>query len=305
MPRLAHEGILGMTAASLDPTARLRAMTWNVYHGRDFPPDPALFTLRSRLLRITESNDSHVQVNRSLRREFAAMIAAAHWSVCLLQECPPAWAGALSDACRAEAFRVLTSRNQLRPLRRLAGRLNPDLLGAAEGGSNLTLVRAPWRIAESRSLLLDPLSERGLFGERRRMAFLRLSAGAAEICVANVHLSTGPRAQTERELNRAASTAVSWAGPVPLLLGGDFNVRPWASTAYGDLQRRFGLAPPTAPDSIDHLLARRMTVIEPPRARPPVERELTVRTKAGERRLRLSDHAPVEATFGLDHHGMA
>ena len=28
----------------------MRVLSWNLYHGRDFPPDPALFTLRSRLL---------------------------------------------------------------------------------------------------------------------------------------------------------------------------------------------------------------------------------------------------------------
>ena len=31
----------------------LRVLSWNLFHGRDFPPDPALRTLRSRLLRTT------------------------------------------------------------------------------------------------------------------------------------------------------------------------------------------------------------------------------------------------------------
>jgi hypothetical protein len=45
----------------------LAVLSWNIHHGRDAPPDPELHTLRSRLLRTTEQNGSHIQVNRSLR----------------------------------------------------------------------------------------------------------------------------------------------------------------------------------------------------------------------------------------------
>ncbi len=47
------------------------AIAWNLFHGRDFPPDPGLFTWRSRLLGCSEANATHVQVNRDLRPEFA------------------------------------------------------------------------------------------------------------------------------------------------------------------------------------------------------------------------------------------
>jgi endonuclease/exonuclease/phosphatase family metal-dependent hydrolase len=274
-------------------------MTWNLFHGRDFPPDPGLFSARSRWFRRSTLNATHVQVNRPLLREFAQVIGAARWSVCLLQECPPAWVKRLAEASNASAFRTLTSRNQLGFLRRIAGRLNPDLTGASEGGSNVILFRQPWSLIASESMLMNPLRERRL-RERRRMGLVRLGAGPTTICVANVHLSTGPRAQTERELNRAAAAAVAWAGPGPLLLGGDFNVRPWSSTVYGDLERRFGFVAPTAPDAIDHLLVRGMRVAELPHAWSPARRELQVDTPAGPRRLRLSDHAPVQATFTLD-----
>src|SRR4029450_11457075 len=53
----------------------MRVLSWNLYHGRDHPPDPALFTLRSRLLRITEADGAHDAVNRPLRDEFAGGIA--------------------------------------------------------------------------------------------------------------------------------------------------------------------------------------------------------------------------------------
>jgi endonuclease/exonuclease/phosphatase family metal-dependent hydrolase len=286
------------------PPVQLHALTWNLFHGRDFPPDPGLFTTRARLLRRTTANATHVQVNRSLLREYTQVLAAARWSVCLLQECPPAWVGRLATACNASAFRVRTSRNQLGLLRRLAARLNTDLVGAKEGGSNTILFRQPWSLIEGHSMVLNPLRERRL-RERRRMALVRLAAGPASLWVGNVHLSTGPRPQTERELNRAAAAAIAHAGPDPLLLGGDFNVRPWATTVYGDLERRFGLRVPTAPDAIDHLLARGMRIAERPCPWPPSERELEVATAAGARRLRLSDHAPVQATFILGSAGMA
>ena len=53
------------------------AITWNLFNGRDFPPDPALFTWRSRLLGTEERNDTHLQVNRDLLDEFAAVLSAA------------------------------------------------------------------------------------------------------------------------------------------------------------------------------------------------------------------------------------
>ncbi|HEX8958193.1 MAG TPA: hypothetical protein VF770_00045, partial [Solirubrobacterales bacterium] len=83
------------------------AIGWNLFHGRDFPPDPALFTWRSRLLRVGERNATHVQVNRDLAAEFAALLAAAEWDVALLQECPPRFAAPLARACGAEAHRAL------------------------------------------------------------------------------------------------------------------------------------------------------------------------------------------------------
>ena len=74
----------------------LSALTWNLFHGRDHPPDPALFTWRSRLLRTTERDATHAQVNRDLLAEFAAVLAAAEWDVALLQECPPRWGAPLA-----------------------------------------------------------------------------------------------------------------------------------------------------------------------------------------------------------------
>jgi endonuclease/exonuclease/phosphatase family metal-dependent hydrolase len=278
------------------------ALSWNLFHGRDFPPDPALLTWRSRLLRIVERNGAHVQVNRELLTEFAGVLAAAEWDVALLQECPPRFAAPLARACDGEAHRVLTARNSLSPLRQLAARLNPDLIASGEGGSNLILVRtvgAPGGIVERREMAIHtgPL-------ERRAMAFVRIACGARSpgdavapgdgLCVANLHASADCPDLAAEDVLRAARAAIEWAGEAPLLFGGDLNLRPEKSPeAFAELRRRFGLAPPTAPNAIDHLLARGLEIVERPRRWPPEAREVRSDGLA----LRLSDHSPVEATF--------
>lgn len=265
------------------------AISWNLFHGRDHPPDPALFTWRSRLLRRTERNATHVQVNRDLLAEFAQLLAGAEWDVALLQECPPRWWQPLAAACGAEPHGALTSRNSLAPLRALAARLNPDLIASGEGGSNLTLVRRSG-IAERRELAIHsgPL-------ERRAMALTRIGGVDGDgLCVANLHASANRPELAAEDVLRAAVAADEWAGEAPLLFGGDLNLRPRESPAvFAELRERFGLTAPTSPGAIDHLLARGLETVAPPRQWPPERRELNEDGRA----LRLSDHAPVEARF--------
>lgn len=270
----------------------LRALTWNLFHGRDFPPDPSLFTTRSRLLRIGEQNATHLQVNRDLFDEFAAILATASWDLALLQECPPRWSDRLARATSAQPDRVLTSRNSLAWLRALLARINPDLIASNEGGSNLTLVRGA-RLTERRELELRP----GPNPERRAMAFCRaVLADDREVCIANLHASAGRalRAEAEAEVLTAATLAAEWAGPAPLVFGGDLNLRPRETTVYETLERDVGLAQPTAPSALDHLLVRGLEILQPPAAWPPERREVCVDRLA----VRLSDHPPVEAAFG-------
>jgi endonuclease/exonuclease/phosphatase family metal-dependent hydrolase len=271
---------------------RLRAITWNLFHGRDAPPDPALFTWRSRLFRVSERNQTHIQVNRDLHREFFALLGATDWDVALLQECPPRWTQRLAQACDAEWHRSLTARNSLGRLRAFLAELNPDLIASNEGGSNLTLVRRALArggaaISDRRELVI-----RARWPERRTMAFNRTAAGP---CIANLHATTNRPPSAEDELRHAAETAIEWAAGAPLIFGGDFNLRPHQTALFDELRERFGLAPPTAPQAIDHLLARGLEVIEPPRAWAPEAREVRQEGLA----LRLSDHAPVEAQFEL------
>ena len=268
---------------------QITAITWNLFHGRDFPPDRGLFTWRSRLLRVTERNDTHVQVNRELRDEFAAKLADAEWDVALLQECPPRFAAALSAATGAEGHRALTSRNGLGALRAAAARLNPDLVASGEGGSNLTLVRTAGTLAgmvERRELAIHEGRP-----ERRAMAFTRTAAG---VCVANLHATNDDPPLAAEDVRRAADAATRWAGDSPLLFGGDLNLRPAEDPEiFDELAARHGLVGPTAPDAIDHLLSRGLRVVSPPARWAPERREVD----EGGLALRLSDHAPVEAGF--------
>ncbi len=288
-------------------------LTWNLFHGRDFPPDPGLLTRRSRLLRKTERNATHAQVNRDLLTEFARLLAEAEWDVALLQECPPRFAEPLARACDAAGHRVLTSRNSLAPVRRLAARLNPDLIASGEGGSNLTLVRRSFRCAfctaevqkEQRKPGTDAIAEGGEAIaerrevtihagplERRAMALTRTGSG---LCVANLHASAHRIDLAAEDVLRAAEAADEWSGDAPLIFGGDLNLQPRESPAvFAELRDRFGLTPTTAPDAIDHLLARGLEVVEPPRRWASERREVPGDDGLA---LRLSDHAPVEATF--------
>jgi endonuclease/exonuclease/phosphatase family metal-dependent hydrolase len=265
------------------------AIAWNLFHGRDFPPDPALFTWRSRLLRVSERNETHVQVNRELIDEFAAMLAGAEWDVALLQETPPRFAAPLAEACGADAHQVLTSRNGLGALRAAAARLNPDLIASGEGGSNLTLVRrggALGRIVERRGLAIHEGRP-----ERRAMALTRTASG---VCVANLHATSNVPPMAVADVLLAVRAAVEFAGEAPLLFGGDLNLRPRQNPeVFAELAERHGLSEPTAADAIDHLLVRGMAVLAQPTRWEPERREIDQDGLA----LRLSDHAPVQAGF--------
>jgi endonuclease/exonuclease/phosphatase family metal-dependent hydrolase len=270
-------------------SVRFTALAWNLFHGRDFPPDPALFTWRSRLLGRSERNATHLQVNRDLLGEFAGLLAGAEWDVALLQECPARYAQPLARACDAEPHLALTSRNSLAPLRAFVARRNPDLIASGEGGSNLTLVRGSslGGIVERRGLTIH--SGRP---ERRAMAFIRTASG---LCVANLHATNDRPVMAAEDVLRAAAAASEWAGDAPLLFGGDLNLRPVEDPeVFAELAARFGLdSPTTGPDAIDHLLVRGLDVVEPPRPWPADRREVQSAGLA----LRLSDHAPVEACF--------
>jgi len=263
---------------------QLRVLSWNLFHGRDFPPDAGLRTWRSRILRLDERSATHLQVNRDLLPEFSQVLAGAEWDVALLQECPPRWTKSLASACGAAANVSLTSRNSAGWLRAMLARQNPDLIASNEGGANLTLVRGGG-FADGAEVEL----REGPHPERRTMLLTRLTDGT---CAANLHASTADELARD-EVVRAAERAVDWASGEPVILGGDFNLRPSQTDAFDLLTERHGLSAPVDPGAIDHILARGLAIVDPPRAWGPEAREVEEEGLA----IRLSDHAPVAATF--------
>ena len=259
------------------PGIVVRALTWNLFHGRDHPP---------------KGSSVHADAKRSLREEFASSLDGVRWDIALLQEAPPRWLAPLGRRCRASGALALTSRNELPFLRAAIADRFPDLMKSNEGGSNMVFVRAPGRIE---ALQRHRLARRP---ERRTLLLARVVLpGGPRIAVANMHLSVPSTKQGEGEVLAAAELAVRFAGADPLVLGGDLNLRPvHHAHAFAELERRFGLTAPTAPRAIDHLLVRDLEVVEPPHALAPADRE--VKEHDG-RRLLLSDHAPVTGAFGM------
>ncbi len=281
------------------------AIAWNLFHGRDFPPDPALFTWRSRLLRVSERNDTHLQVNRDLLDEFAAMLAEAEWDVALLQECPPRFAAPLARVCGAEAHRVLTSRNSLGPLRAAAARLNPDLIASGEGGSNLTLLRCSFTShrearnsgtggsagSSSGATLVDPRGQARAPGDGlhpHRLRPLRRQPARDQ---------RPPRAGRRGRAARRAHARPS--GPASSRCSSAAT-----STCARPRRRRSSTscASASASRADDRARARSTTCWHAAwrrSSRPPPGRRSGARRASDDRAIRLSDHTPVTARFEM------
>jgi endonuclease/exonuclease/phosphatase family metal-dependent hydrolase len=156
----------------------------------------------------------------------------------------------------------------------------------------MVLVRSPGAIeaVERVTLTLRP--------ERRTMLMTRVRLpGGDQLAAVSMHLSVPETGRSAGEVVRAAELAVRFAGDLPLLLGGDLNLRAAeVPGAFEELRRRFGLAGPTAPRAIDHLLVRGLDVVSAPAARAPAQRELRQPDGLA---LRLSDHAPVMAALRM------
>ncbi len=200
---------------------------------------------------------------RELLREFTATLGSWDWDAALLQEVPPWWPAELASALDAECRMVLTSRNAVLPVRRAIAVRWPDLIKSNGGGCDAILVRrsAGW-IAEHRARRL------GVRPERRWVHGVRV--GGLWIC--NLHTQADPR-----QCELAASTAASWTSSLPIVLGGDFNVRSPALDGFAYAGGR----------GVDHFLVRGLEVL---REGEPLEH------------VGLSDHAPLIATVRRAEH---
>ena len=270
-------------------------MAWNLFHGRDFPPDPALFTWRSRLLRVSERNDTHVQVNRDLLDEFAAMLAGGRVGRRAAAGVPAALRRAAGPRLRRpRRTGSLTSRNSLGPLRAAAARLNPDLIASGEGGSNLTLVRPDGAWARSSSGG-SWSSTRASRSGGRWPSPAPPPASASPTCT---RPTTIPELAAEDVL-LAARRATEWAGERPAALrrrpqpAARREPRP-SSTSCATASA--SSTPTTAPDR-DRPPAGTRAGAGRRRPRPGRPSGVEIRSRAGDRAIRLSDHAPVEARF--------
>jgi endonuclease/exonuclease/phosphatase family metal-dependent hydrolase len=165
-----------------------RILTWNLFHGRAVPP-----------------------AGRDLLHEFTEALGAWEWDLALLQEVPPWWPAPLASALHADQRAVLTSRNALLAVRRAVAVRRPDLIKSNGGGCNAILVRrSAGSISEHRARRLS------LRPERRWVHGVRVAG--AWIC--NVHTEAD-----HGQARLAASTALAWAGSLPVVLGGDLNLR--------------------------------------------------------------------------------
>jgi endonuclease/exonuclease/phosphatase family metal-dependent hydrolase len=170
----------------------VRVLTWNLFHGRSLPP-----------------------AGRSLLAEFAELIAAWEWDVALLQEVPPWWPATLAHAAGAEQRTALTSRNALLALRRALAERRPDLIKSNGGGANAILARAD-RIVEHRSVRLCWLPE------RRFAHGVQLAYG---MWLVNLHATAHDTEHARRDVSIAAREALRWSCGLPLVFGGDLNLR--------------------------------------------------------------------------------
>ena len=257
--------------------APLTVLTWNLFHGRDYP---------------LERSGEHASVNRPLRDEFAATLAREPWDVALLQEAPPHWLRPLAQAAGASGASVLTSRNVGAFVRRQLAEWNPDLIKSGEGGSNQILVRSGWRIVETRRLTLT------LLPERRRLIWARLAHPEhGALTVATLHATAHAPAAAARDVERAARAACAWSAERPLVFGGDLNLRmAEVPDAFDRLRADLALEGARTGRAIDHLLARGLRTRAAPEPLPAARREIR---DPGGRLVRLSDHAPVVATYDI------
>jgi len=257
--------------------ATLTVLTWNLFHGRDHPP---------------EGSPDHVAVNRVLRDEFASTLAREPWDIAFLQEAPPHWLRPLATAASASGSSALTSRNAGAFIRRRLAEWNPDLIASGEGGSNQILARSGWHIRETRRLTLT------LLPERRRLVWVRLAhPDHGDLAAANLHATAHVPEAAARDVERAARAACAWSADVPLVFGGDLNLRmAELPAAFERLHLQLGLSGARPGRAIDHLLARGLDVRAAPEPLDAARRDVR---DSGGRVIRLSDHAPVVAKYDI------
>jgi endonuclease/exonuclease/phosphatase family metal-dependent hydrolase len=195
--------------------------------------------------------------------DFSRALAGWEWDVALLQEVPPWWPEPLARRLDCEQVSVRTSRNSLLPLRRLVAVRWPDLIKSNGGGANAILARSD-RIVEHRAVRLCRAPE------RRWAHGVQLAYG---VWLVNLHATAHAPERARRDLMVAARAARSWSRDLPLVLGGDFNLRALEVEGLASV----------ADSDVDHILiGNRLRVVD---AAQTLDRGT------------LSDHRPLAVTL--------
>ena len=269
----------------------IAALTWNLAHGRDFPPDPVLADPALADPARPERGGGFIQVNQPLRRQFIAWLALQEWEIALLQE------GSSQVAERPGSRHGGGRRDRaylaqlVHPVARAGRRAQPRPDRLERGGSNQILVRAPARIRQMRRLTSTQ--------ETRQLAdalniYIEIRGGH-RLAAANLHATSDDRAASARRWRPQPSAP--WTGPATCR---------WCSAATSTCGRARtperssgGCASASAceadrPGSLDHVLGRGLEVV-----RRPARLDRDIPGPEGLRIRRLSDHAPVVASFGM------
>ena len=215
----------------------LLVRTWNVFHGRTFPPSRR--TYLERMVRLVAEDGPDV----------VALQEVPLWALRLLER----WSGMNSRWLR-------TMPALLGPLGRVAAYLDPiRFRSAATGQANVILVHPRYQVGMHRKLILNPdLSWRArlLRWEHRRVCqSLDVKFDLGEVVIGNLH------AAPDREHVRRAGEF--FADAERCILCGDFNLR------------RFELAGFSAPIAgLDQILVRGLEFQRPPLPWPDERRQL-------------------------------
>jgi endonuclease/exonuclease/phosphatase family metal-dependent hydrolase len=262
--------------------ASLLVRTWNIAHGRDFPPDAG-----------------HAQLRRKLLREMAAVMIEDDPDLVLLQEVP-VWAGDVLREHTGMGVTLVPTYGAHIPFVHVP---LPLAVGAAVGKALPDLVRTQVE-GQAQALLYGPalllvsarrvqLNERTrLRGEPRiaQLARLRHRRAGREFVVANVHADRGG----DEQLEKAGFVLERFARGAPMVLGGDLNAG-MGSPGVRSLVAR-GFVEDSGDVGIDHLLVRGFDVEWAATRWPPERRDLR---RNGGRPVRLSDHDPVDAVVSF------
>jgi len=235
-------------------TETLLVRSWNLFHGNAQPPDH-----RSRLATM-------IRLATTDRPDVLCLQEVPLWALPRLER----WSGMRARCVVTRRSLVLTP-----ALAGFVTRLHNGLLRSAIAGQGnaILLARA-----------LEPLEHRTLrIDDGRREPRYCHAVRTRDLVVANLHATNDFRAHEvpAAEVRRAEAFVAGFAGALPCVLAGDFNLR------VGELDLLSGWTELGA--GIDHVLVRGLPAS--PLSVWPVER----RRHNG--RV-LSDHAPVEVTIG-------